>query len=379
MFPKSLNFEPISTTQQYCVSGDVAIYPGVAIAPGVLLQADEGSRIVIRAGVCIGLGCVIHAHQGTITINEGANLGAGVLLIGDVTIGARACLGSAVTVLNSVVDPGKILESGMVIGDKSRRVELDDLLDSIPMNDATPHASSNGSSNASSNASSNGFKPHHFTNTEFASNGFASAPPSKPNAEPAVRQTVQPQVQHIDDFEPIVTPAPVTPTPVISTYSEPAVTTPAYPNAPPTDTAGKPWQPCDTDPWDPSDRPPGETTCQVTSKPKDATPFNGTIYSDQNYSSPYPPYQNPPSSSTAPSPVSTYPVPEPTPVTAPSIATEPSIDSDLSRDEMGSPIETTSNPEVKPKENSIVPKDTTPKPVYGQAYVNQMLGKMLGR
>ena len=90
MFPKSLSFEPISTTQQYCVSGDVAICAGVAIAPGVLLQADAGSRIVIRSGVCIGLGCVIHARQGTITINEGANLGAGVLLIGDVTIGARA-------------------------------------------------------------------------------------------------------------------------------------------------------------------------------------------------------------------------------------------------------------------------------------------------
>ena len=93
MFPQSLNFQPINT-EQYCTSGDVTIFPGAAIAPGVLLQADVGSRIVIRAGVCIGLGCVIHASHGTITINDGANLGAGVLLIGDVTIGARACLGA---------------------------------------------------------------------------------------------------------------------------------------------------------------------------------------------------------------------------------------------------------------------------------------------
>ncbi len=395
MFPKSLNFEPISTAQQYCVSGDVAIYAGVAIAPGVLLQADEGSRIVIRAGVCIGLGCVIHAHQGTITINEGANLGAGVLLIGDVTIGARACLGSAVTVLNSVIEPGKILESGMVVGDKSRRVELDDLLDSIPMNDATPHASSNGSAHGSTHESSNGFKPHGFTNTEFASNGFSSEPPSKPKAEPTVPQVVQPiaqqtvqqQVQHIDDFEPIATPPQTPPQIPTSTYTEPPVAAPVYPNAAPTDMSGNPWQPCDTDPWDPSDRPPGETTCQVTSKPKDATPFNGTLYSDQNYSSPYPPYQQQPSSSTAPSPVSTYPVPEANPlatpagtgIVPPSNVTEPSIDSDLFSEEMGSAHGTTSNTEVKPKENAIVPKDTTPKPVYGQAYVNQMLGKMLGR
>ncbi len=404
MFPKSLNFEPISTAQQYCVSGDVAIYAGVAIAPGVLLQADEGSRIVIRAGVCIGLGCVIHAHQGTITINEGANLGAGVLLIGDVSIGARACLGSAVTVLNSAIDPGKILESGTVVGDRSRRVELDDLLDSIPMNDASPQASSPSSSNSSSNGSSNGFATHHFTNTEFASNGFASAPPVQPTVPQPAQPTVQPTVQHIDDFEPIAPPESI-PTPAstptstfaatpastfapkfaptsaptpISTYTEPTASTQPYPNAAPTDMSGNPWQPCDTDPWDPADRPPNETTCQVTSKPKDATPFNGTMYSSQNYSSPYPPYQNPPNASTAPSPVSTYPVPEPTPITAPSNVTEPPIDSDLSSAEMGSPEDLTVTPEKK-AEHAIVPKDETPKPVYGQAYVNQMLGKMLGR
>ena len=291
MFPKSLSFEPISTTQNYCVSGDVAICAGVAIAPGVLLQADVGSRIVIRSGVCIGLGCVIHAHQGTITIHEGANLGAGVLLIGDVTIGARACLGAAVTVLNSVVDAGKIVESGMVVGDQSRRVgmdadssaetphNIDDLLDSIPMNEAPPKASEN-------------FSEH---------------------------------------------------------FSKPIIT----------DTTGNPWQPCDPDPWDPIDHPPSETTCQVTSKPKDVTPFDSTIYSAQNFSSPYPPYQNPPTPSTHP------------PIATP---TEP-IESDVSSVEIKPEIK----PEIKSEETAIVPKDEAPKPVYGQAYVNQMLGRMLGR
>ena len=281
MFPKSLSFEPISTAQSYCVSGDVAIYAGVAIAPGVLLQADVGSRIVIRSGVCIGLGCVIHAHQGTIIINEGANLGAGVLLIGDVTIGARACLGAAVTVLNSAVESGKIVESGMVVGDRSRQVDLnriEDVLASIPMNEAPSQA-------------------------------------SKPSPEPVV-----------------------------------------------SDTTGNPWQSCDPDPWDPSDHPPGETTCQVTSKPTTATPFDSTIYSAQNFSSPYPPYQNPPNPS--------MPLTEP-------------IESDVSSVEMKSPLEPDVKPESKPESKpgtaAIVPKDEAPKPVYGQAYVNQMLGRMLGR
>ena len=284
MFPKSLSFEPISTTQTYCVSGDVAIYAGVAIAPGVLLQADVGSRIVIRSGVCIGLGCVIHAHQGTVTIHEGANLGAGVLLIGDVTIGARACLGAAVTVLNSAIDAGKIVESGLIVGDGSRQVgqngeakttDVDDLLKSIPMNEAPPQASEN--------------------------------------------------------------------------FSKPVTT----------DTTGNPWQSCDPDPWDPIDHPPDETTCQVTSKPKHATPFDSTIYSAQNFSSPYPPYQNPPTPST------------PSPIATPTESIEP----DLSSVE----IEPETKPEIKPKETAIVPKDEAPKPVYGQAYVNQMLGRMLGR
>lgn len=279
MFPKSLSFEPISTTQQYCVSGDVAICAGVAIAPGVLLQADAGSRIVIRSGVCIGLGCVIHAYQGTITINEGANLGAGVLLIGDVTIGARACLGAAVTVLNSAIEAGKIIESGQIVGDRSRQVDLhrvDEVLASIPMNEGPP-------------------------------------PVSKPSSEPII-----------------------------------------------TDTTGNPWQSCDPDPWDPSDHPPSETTCQVTSKPTTATPFDSTIYSAQNFSSPYPPYQNPPDPST------------PMPIAEP-------IESDGSSVETKLPLEPDATPEIKPLETAIVPKDEAPKPVYGQAYVNQMLGRMLGR
>lgn len=109
-----LQLMPVSTTHYY-VSGNVTIHAGAAIAPGVLLQADPGCRIVIHASVCVGLGSVIHAHAGTIEVGEGVIVGAGVLLIGSLTVGDRACVGSGTTVINrsiesmSIVSPGSLL------------------------------------------------------------------------------------------------------------------------------------------------------------------------------------------------------------------------------------------------------------------------------
>lgn len=109
-----LQLMPVSTTHYY-VSGDVTIHAGAAIAPGVLLQADPGCQIVIRASVCVGLGSVIHAHDGAIEVGEGVIIGAGVLLIGSVIVGDRACVGSGTTVMNrsieslSIVPPGSLM------------------------------------------------------------------------------------------------------------------------------------------------------------------------------------------------------------------------------------------------------------------------------
>lgn len=116
---RSLQLNPISTSHYY-TSGDVTIHAGVAIAPGVLLQADANSRIVIQAGVCIGIGAILHAHNGAIEIGEGANIGAEVLLVGRVQIGGSACLGAATTVINSTVARGQIIPPGSLIGDNSR-------------------------------------------------------------------------------------------------------------------------------------------------------------------------------------------------------------------------------------------------------------------
>jgi len=113
---------PISNLNSY-ISGEVMVDPSAAIAPGVLLQADPNSQIIIGAGVCIGMGAVLHAHDGILEIQAGANLGAGVLVVGKGKIGANACIGSATTILNHSIESGQVVVSGSVIGDSSRSVE----------------------------------------------------------------------------------------------------------------------------------------------------------------------------------------------------------------------------------------------------------------
>jgi carbon dioxide concentrating mechanism protein CcmN len=100
----------------YSVSGDVTIHEGAAIAPGVLLLADPNSRIVIHAHACIGTGTILHAHDGTLEIGEGSVLGVGVLLVGALHIGDRACIGSATTIFNCSIKKGAIVASGSLLG-----------------------------------------------------------------------------------------------------------------------------------------------------------------------------------------------------------------------------------------------------------------------
>jgi carbon dioxide concentrating mechanism protein CcmN len=114
----SLQLRPISTSHYY-VSGDVTIQEGVAIAPGVLIQADPNSSVIIKAGACIGIGAILHAFNGILEIGEGANIGAEVLLVGQVCIGINACIGAATTILNHSVAPGALVPPGSVIGDAS--------------------------------------------------------------------------------------------------------------------------------------------------------------------------------------------------------------------------------------------------------------------
>jgi len=97
------------------IGGDVIIDPSVAIAQGVLIQAEQNCRVSIGAGACIGMGAVIHAVGGDIVIGMGANLGAGVLVYGSLQIGNNACIGSATSLVNCSVPAGEIIVAGSLV------------------------------------------------------------------------------------------------------------------------------------------------------------------------------------------------------------------------------------------------------------------------
>lgn len=114
--------QPISNTHYY-VNGDVTIHPGAAIAPGVLLQADPESQIIIGAGACVGMGAILHAYKGVLEIGESANIGTGALIVGQGKIGINACIGAMSTIFNSSVESGEVLPPGSLVGDSSRQAE----------------------------------------------------------------------------------------------------------------------------------------------------------------------------------------------------------------------------------------------------------------
>ncbi|MBW4693387.1 MAG: carbon dioxide concentrating mechanism protein [Lyngbya sp. HA4199-MV5] len=109
------SLQPV-TSDHFCVSGDVTIHPTAVIAAGVLLQADPASRIVIGAGACLGMGTVLHAHQGTLEVEAEVTIGAGVLIIGAGKIGTSACIGAASTIWNHSIGRGEIIPPLSLLG-----------------------------------------------------------------------------------------------------------------------------------------------------------------------------------------------------------------------------------------------------------------------
>ncbi len=93
----------------YCVVGDVTVDSTAAIAPGVVLQASSGSRIVIEKGACLAGGVCIQSRQGVLKISAGASLGANVLVIGHGTIGANACVSPSSTLINPQIEQSQVV------------------------------------------------------------------------------------------------------------------------------------------------------------------------------------------------------------------------------------------------------------------------------
>ena len=112
--------KPVSSSHS-CVSGDVTIHPTATIAAGVLLQADPESSIMIGAGVCVGMGTVLHANQGTLEVEAEVTIGAGVLIIGTGTIGANACIGAASTIWNHSIERSAIVPPLSLLGTPDRQ------------------------------------------------------------------------------------------------------------------------------------------------------------------------------------------------------------------------------------------------------------------
>ncbi|GAB4534910.1 MAG: carbon dioxide concentrating mechanism protein [Pleurocapsa sp.] len=106
------------------INGDVEIHPTASLAPGVILEAAPNNRITIGANVCLGMGVILNAGQGSIDIESGVTLGSGVLVIGESKIGSNACIGTATTIFQASVSPMTVINPGSLIGDISRQIKL---------------------------------------------------------------------------------------------------------------------------------------------------------------------------------------------------------------------------------------------------------------
>lgn len=146
---------PLISNFHVYVEGDVSIDPSAAIAAGVILRAAFDSKIIIAAGVCIGMGSILHSHQGTLEVEAGANLGAGVLVVGKGKIGANACIGATTTIWNSSIESGQVVAAGSVVGDRGRQI-TDVSLTSTSTTSSDPPETSAVSTNTTSKESLNG-------------------------------------------------------------------------------------------------------------------------------------------------------------------------------------------------------------------------------
>lgn len=113
----------VDTTQ---IRGDVTIDRSVLMASGVILNATERNKIIIREGVCLGMGSIITAYNGDIEIKENTILGSGSLIFGSCVIGSQVSLGASVTIYNTNIEPLTVIPAGTILGDRSRKVELKD-------------------------------------------------------------------------------------------------------------------------------------------------------------------------------------------------------------------------------------------------------------
>lgn len=113
-----------SSTDTTRIRGDVTIDQSVIIASGVILNATQGNKIIIRAGVCLGMGTIITAYHGDVEIRENAILGSGSLILGNCIVGSQVSLGASVTVYQTNIESMSVIPAGSIIGDRSRQIDF---------------------------------------------------------------------------------------------------------------------------------------------------------------------------------------------------------------------------------------------------------------
>ncbi len=149
------------------IHGDVEIHPTASLAPGVILQAAPHHKIVIGANVCVGMGVILNAGQGSITVEHGVTLGSGVLIVGESKIGNNACIGTATTIFQASVAPMTVINPGSIVGDISRELSTQK-----PALDSTTQKIDNSPSNNKSNLEQNSAS---FNDNQVQTNGVESA------------------------------------------------------------------------------------------------------------------------------------------------------------------------------------------------------------
>lgn len=164
--------EPFAVSQtHYCVMGDVSVDVGAAIAPGVVLQALPGSRIIISKDVCLSGGVCIQARSGVLTIAARATLGANVLVVGSGEIGANACVSPGSTLMNPQIAENALLSPNT-------------LSEAAQAQKSTVSAASSNSYQASSQNSfnQNSFNQNGSGQSEFGQSGFSQSEFSSDNS-----------------------------------------------------------------------------------------------------------------------------------------------------------------------------------------------------
>lgn len=171
------------------ISGDVELHPTASLAPGVILQAAPNCRIVVGADVCIGMGVIINACQGSIEIDSGAILGSGVLIVGNCKIGSNACVGTSTTIFQATVAAMTVIEPGSIIGDLSRQVNLNENQQTTQVNAHSAPKSKN------TNQDHQKTSPNHHSTRQ--SNQAATSTPSQQQNSSSIPQVekVEPMVQ----------------------------------------------------------------------------------------------------------------------------------------------------------------------------------------